>query len=145
MAPQTQPSALPPEALLEPLPPPLVELSNRLRAIVRRTVPDAVERVREGQGIIGLDLPVERREVYFAWIWPQPGDFHVHIGFVHGVLLDDRNGELEGRGVTKRARWLTFVPGDEIDERTVERWLRAAAALAGLPPAVRAGLLREVG
>jgi hypothetical protein len=144
MASRTQASTIPPEALLDGLPPPLVEITNRLRAIVRRTLPDVVERVRAGWGIIGLDLPVGRREVYVAWIWPQADDGHVHIGFVHGSLLDDPNGELEGRGVTKRARWLTFRPGDAIDEPAVERLLRAAAGVAGLPPGVRMGLLREV-
>jgi hypothetical protein len=144
MASRTQSPTIPPDALLEPLPPPLAEIANRLRTIVRRTLPDVLERVRPGWGIIGLDLPVGRREVYFAWIWPQADDFHVHIGFVHGALLDDPAGELDGHGVTKRARWLTFNPGEAIDERAVERWVRGAAGLAAMPPALRTGLLREV-
>jgi hypothetical protein len=144
---RTPTEAIPAEALLEPLPPPLAEISNRLRAIVRRTLPDVVERVRPGWGIIGLDLPVGRREVYFAWIWPQaqPRHTHVHLGFVHGLLMDDPEGALEGAGVTRNARWLTFGPGDSIDQPRVPTLLREAERHALLPGVVRRAALRDRG
>ncbi len=57
---------------------------------------------------------------------------HVHLGFPHGVLLDDPEGALEGAGITKAARWFTLdEPGQLLDER-LARFSRAAADLARL-------------
>lgn len=136
---------IPPEAWLEAYPPPLVEIAERLRAIVRSTLPGAVERVRPGWGILGFDLPVGRRAVFFAWIWPQtkPRHTHVHLGFVHGVLMDDPDGALEGEGVTRNARWLTFRPGDPIDDSRIAALVREAERHALLPAAVRRAVLRD--
>lgn len=103
---------IPPEALLADHSPERRALANALRDIVRRAVPDAIERVRPGWGLIGYDVPVGRRTRYFAWIWPEPE--HVHLGFEHGVLMDDPHRLLKGRGVTKQVRWLTFQHIDEI-------------------------------
>lgn len=103
---------IPPEALLADHSPEHRALANALRDIVRRAVPDAIERVRPGWGLIGYDVPVGRRTRYFAWIWPEPE--HVHLGFEHGVLMDDPHRLLKGRGVTKKVRWLTFQHLDEI-------------------------------
>lgn len=103
---------IPPEALLADHSPEHRALANALRDIVRRAVPDAIERVRPGWGLIGYDVPVGRRTRYFAWIWPEPE--HVHLGFEHGVLMDDPQRLLKGRGVTKKVRWLTFQHLDEI-------------------------------
>ena len=96
----------PPEALLAPYPPEHQAIANALRRLVKRAVPDAIERVRPGWGLIGYDVPFGRRTRYFAFIWPEPE--HVHLGFEHGVLMDDPDGLLQGAGVTKRVRWLTF-------------------------------------
>jgi hypothetical protein len=103
---------IPPEALLADHSPERRALANALRNLVREAVPDAIERVRPGWGLIGYDVPVGRRTRYFAWIWPEPE--HVHLGFEHGVLMDDPHRLLKGRGVTKRVRWLTFRHLDEI-------------------------------
>lgn len=103
---------IPPEALLADHSPERRALANALRNIVREAVPDAIERVRPGWGLIGYDVPVGRRTRYFAWVWPEPE--HVHLGFEHGVLMDDPHRLLKGRGVTKKVRWLTFQHLDEI-------------------------------
>ncbi|HSL32425.1 MAG TPA: DUF1801 domain-containing protein [Candidatus Limnocylindrales bacterium] len=109
---------IPPEALLADHSPEHRALANALRDIVRRAVPDAIERVRPGWGLIGYDVPVGRRTRYFAWIWPEPE--HVHLGFEHGVLMDDPQRLLKGRGVTKKVRWLTFQHLDEIPSEAPE-------------------------
>jgi hypothetical protein len=62
----------PPEALLAPYPPGHKDVANALRRLVKRAVPDAIERVRPGWGLIGYDVPVGRRTRYFAFIWPEP-------------------------------------------------------------------------
>ena len=118
---------LPPEALLAPYPPGHQEVGNALRRLVRRAVPDAIERVRPGWGLIGYDVPVGRRTRYFAFIWPEPE--HVHLGFEHGVLMDDPDGLLQGAGVTKQVRWLTLKTVKDIPP-TADELVSEAARVA---------------
>ncbi len=108
----------PPEALLAPYPPGHQDVANALRRLVKRAVPDAIERVRPGWGLIGYDVPVGRRTRYFAFIWPEPE--HVHLGFEHGVLMDDPHGLLQGAGVTKQVRWLTLTGAGDIPPTAAE-------------------------
>lgn len=135
--------AIPADAFLASFPPPLVEVAERLRVIVRAALPEAAERVRPGWGLIGYDLPVGRRSAYVAWIWPEPRSFHVHLGFEHGILFDDPAGLLEGRGATKQVRWLTYRPSEEIDEEVARAFLLEAERHALLPGPVRQAALRE--
>ena len=122
---------IPPEALLADFPPPHQALGQRLREIVTDAVPEAIERVRPGWRLIGYDLPVQRRGVFFAWVWPEPE--HVHLGFPRGIDMDDARGEMRGDGITKLARWLTYSPGDPIDEEQATRLVQEAARVALLP------------
>lgn len=103
---------IPPEALLEDFPPPMQSIANRLREIVKETIPEAVERVRPGWRLIGYDLPIGRKAVYFAYVAPE--NEHVHLGFEHGWAMRDPHGLLAGVGITKQVRWLTFLAGDPI-------------------------------
>jgi hypothetical protein len=105
-------------------------VAERLRDVVRDTFPDTIERVRSGWGLIGYDLPVGKRTVYFAWIWPEPE--HVHLGFQQGWAMHDPRGLLRGAGITKQVRWLTFAPGDAIDRPACAELLREAAAVASM-------------
>jgi hypothetical protein len=123
--------SLPVEAFLEGYAEPLRVLAERLRSIVLEAVPDVKERVRVGWRLIGYDLPVGRRSVYFAWVFPEAD--HVHLGFVNGMLIDDGSGVLTGVGITKRARWLTFAPGDSIDVELATNLVLAAEAAARIP------------
>ncbi|MEO7664534.1 MAG: DUF1801 domain-containing protein [Candidatus Limnocylindrales bacterium] len=121
--------AMPTEELLERASPPMREVAEWLRAIVRRTLPQAQERVRPGWGILGYDLPIDRRRTAFvAWIWAQPE--HVHLGFPQGFLMRDPAGILDGAGVTKRARWTTHLPSDRLPEVTVIDLVVEAARIA---------------
>ena len=122
---------LPPEALLESAPPPMRDVAEWLRQLVRKTLPEAEERVRTGWGILGFDIPVDRRRTAFiAWIWAQPE--HVHLGFPQGFLMRDPGGLLDGAGITKRARWTTHTPSHRLPDATVEALLREAARIATL-------------
>ncbi len=103
---------IPPEALLEDFPHPMQSIANRLREIVKATIPEAIERVRPGWRLIGYDLPVGRKAVYFAYIAPE--NEHVHLGFEHGWAMRDPLGLLVGVGITKQVRWLTFLEGDPV-------------------------------
>jgi hypothetical protein len=122
--------AIPPEALLDDFPPPMQVIAHRLRQVVKTATPDAIERVRPGWRLIGYDLPIRRKGVYFAFVAPE--DEHVHLGFEHGWAMRDTHRLLEGAGITKQVRWLRFFDVDEIDvERCVEL-VREAARVAAM-------------
>ena len=125
----------PPELLLDGYPEPMRAVADRLRIVVRRTLPDVIERVRPGWRIIGYDVPIGRRTAYFAWIMPQVE--HVHLGFPHGVVMDDPSRLLDGAGITLQARWLTFLPGGGMDEPVLAAFIREGARVAGLSRAER--------
>jgi hypothetical protein len=122
---------VPADALLSDFPPPHQALGQRLRELVTDAAPEAIERVRPGWRLIGYDLPIKRNGAFFAWIWPEPE--HVHLGFPRGMDMDDPRGELRGEGITKLARWLTYSPGDSIDEEQATRLVQEAARVALLP------------
>src|SRR4051812_25358542 len=85
---------IPPEAFLSSYPDEIRAIAETLRSVVSRAAPDATERVRSGWRLIGYDLPVNRRTVYFAFVAPEP--IHVHLGFEHGIFLADPDRVLEG-------------------------------------------------
>ncbi len=122
---------MPVEALLEDYAPPLRDIAQRLRSIVIGAAPDAVERVRPGWRLIGYDLPVGRRGVFFAWVWPETE--HVHLGFPQGVLMDDPERLMKGAGVTKKVRWLTYNAGSVVDQASTEHLVEEAARVAMIP------------
>ena len=126
---------VPPDVLLERVPPPMREIAERLRGVVRTAMPQATERVRTGWNLIGYDLPVGRRSVYFAFVLPEVE--HVHLGFAHGSAMRDPERRLQGAGITKQVRWLTFVPGDPIDVDVCASLLDEAAIAASLGRAER--------
>ena len=104
-------------------------IAHRLRQVVKTAIPDAMERVRPGWRLIGYDLPIRKNGVYFAYVAPE--NHHVHLGFEHGWAMADPHGLLQGEGITRQVRWLTFVDPDEIDvERCVELIHEAAAVAA---------------
>jgi hypothetical protein len=119
---------IPPEALLDDFPPPMQAIAQRLRAIVKRAEPEAVERVRPGWRLIGYDLPVGRKAIYFAYVAPE--NEHVHLGFEHGWAMRDPHGVLLGAGITKQVRWLTFRDGDTIDANRCAELIRESARVA---------------
>jgi hypothetical protein len=134
---------IPPEVLLSDYSPRIRSTAERLRRIVHRAVPDAIEAVRPGWRLIGYDVRVGRRTRYFAWIWPEPA--HVHFGFEHGILLPDPERILQGAHLNlKKVRYFTFTSGIDVPERVLIDFTRAAANLALLPRAARAGLAAGV-
>jgi len=113
------------------------DIGEWLRGVVLRATPEAIERVRPGWRLIGYDLPVgRRRTVYFAMIWAEP--VHVHLGFEHGVLMSDPRGLLEGKGITKKVRWVTLTPGSMLPEADLAELVLEAARVAALSRGERA-------
>lgn len=120
---------MPPEALLAAYPPPMRAIAERLQAIVRRAVPDVVERVRPGWRLIGYDVPAgPRRLSYFCYVAPEVE--HVHLGFEYGVFMSDPDRVLLGEGVTRKVRWLTFRSRDPIEDRQLVELVREGARMA---------------
>lgn len=123
---------IPTEAFLEPYPAPMREIAEALRAIVRRVVPDAIEAVRPGWRLIGYDVPVGRRSVYFAYVAPEP--IHVHLGFEHGIFMNDPDGRLDGVHLNlRKVRYLTARSIDEIDDEAFAGLVREAVRVAVMP------------
>lgn len=127
---------VPPASLLAAYPPPMAAIARRLQRVVLQAFPDVIERVRPGWHLIGYDLPTGPKAVYFAYVAPERE--HVHLGFEHGWAMDDPLHLLQGQGVTKQVRWLTFRPGDTIDEAVCAWLLHEAAAVARMSRGERA-------
>jgi len=87
-------------------------LTRTLQQIVKRTIPDAIEKAYPGWRGIGYSHPLSG---YFCGIFPQKDC--VKVGFEHGILLDDPHEILNGEG--KQVRYLTVtdkkkIPVDEL-------------------------------
>ena len=131
---------VPPEALLEAFAPGIVEAATILRTIVRRAVPDAIERVRPGWRLIGYDVPIGRTTRFFAYVAPEP--IHVHLGFECGIWLADPDRMLEGAHLgLRKVRYVTFGVGEAIPEVPLVALTREAAGLAILSREQRAALV----
>jgi hypothetical protein len=127
---------IPPELFLEAYPPGIRRAADRLRAVVRRAVPDAIERVRPGWRLIGYEVPVARRSKYFAYVAPEME--HVHLGFEYGVWMADPDNLLQGAHLNlRKVRFVTYEPGDPIPELALVDYTRDAARLAIMSPAER--------
>ncbi len=132
---------MPVDVFLESYPPPMREIADRLRVILKRATPEASERVRLGWRLLAYDLPIKRHGAYFAWIGAEKT--HVHIGFPKGVLMDDPRHVMKGAGITKFARWLTYVPGQPIDEEQVTELVLESARVAVIPKGLGLQLARR--
>jgi hypothetical protein len=122
---------IPPELFLADYSPEIRDLAERLRAVVREAVPDAIERVRTGWRLIGYDIPVGRRTRYFAFVAPEPE--HVHLGFEYGIWMTDPDGILLGAHLDlRKVRFVTYLPGDVIPADVLLRYTHEAADLAAL-------------
>ena len=129
----------PPQLLLEGYPPAIQDMCNRLRAVVKRATPDAIERVRMGWHLIGYDIPVGRKTRYFAFVWPETE--HAHLGFEFGIFLRDPERILDGAEINlKKVRFLTYRVGDAIPEDTLVPYVQEAARLASMSNAERLAL-----
>ena len=120
---------VPPEAFLAGYPDEIRALAEVLRSVVRQAAPDAIERLRPGWRLIGYDVPVGRRSVYFAFVAPEP--IHVHLGFEHGIFMADPDRRLEGAHLRlKKVRFTTYEPGDVIPEEAMVELTQEAARIA---------------
>ncbi len=128
-----------PEAFLAAFPDRIQRHAERLRAVVKRAVPDAVERVRPGWRLIGYERPVGRRLRYFAYVAPE--EEHVHLGFEYGAWMDDPELILEGAHLgLRQVRYVTFRRGQAIPEAALVTLTQEAARVASMSREARAAL-----
>jgi hypothetical protein len=136
--------SMPPEALLADFPDEIRAAAETLRAVVRRAVPDSIERVRGGWRLIGYEAPAGRRSRYFAYIAPEP--IHVHLGFEYGAWMADPDGLLEGAHLgLKKVRFTTFTAGQPIPTKALEALTREAVRVSQLSREERVALAFDRG
>jgi len=112
------------EEILADHSPQIRDLTRRLAALVRETVPETRETVHRSWHSINYRDPVSG---YFCGIFPRQDP--VQVVFEFGVLLPDPDDLLQGAG--KQVRYAEIREGDDIQEAQLRRLLLAAL---DLPP-----------
>lgn len=112
-------AGLTPEQFLAGYPPNVIALAERLRSVVRETVPTASEHVYPGWKALGYRDP---QSGYFCGIFPQSD--HVRLLFEHGAALTDPDRLLQG--TTRQVRYLEVRDAEETPISAIKRLLRAA-------------------
>jgi len=95
------------------------EIAQKLRVIVKTTLPDVSETVRRGVITYVLNNKVFARVNLYK--------DHVDLGLLVGTKLDDKL--LQGKGQGKDIRHVKIVSMKKIDEAEITRLLKEAAAI----------------
>ena len=95
-------------------------IAEKLRSIVKATLPDVTEAVRRGK----IAYSLEGKD--FVWITTAAG--HVDLEFICGTRLS--SGRLKGRGQRLQHRHVEIKTADAIDEAEITSLLKEAAELA---------------
>lgn len=130
-APSPQPS---PDAFVNEWSARTREIADVLRALIKRSVPDVVERAHPGWRILGYRARRGGREAHFAYIGPH-ADFAT-LGFEYGAVLDDPHHLLEDENL-KQVRFITVRAPDDPRLPLIADMIRQAADVALLPKAMR--------
>ncbi len=148
-----------PEQYLSEYPPTIEDLAQRLRRLVKKTVPNTTEAVYPGWKLIGYRvnvlrasaLPMSRRlhptwrskagrrDAYFGFI--APFDDRVLLGFEYGILLSDPHHLLEGDG--KQVRHVTIRRAADIRQTALAALIAEAAQIAAAPRGEKVRLLLD--
>jgi hypothetical protein len=87
------------ERILEGSAPDVIATAHALRAAVKAVMPDVVEQVDFGNGLLAFGRSMAMRDLLFAII---PHKSHVNLQLADGVDLPNPDGSIEGTG--KRIR-----------------------------------------
>lgn len=123
------------EEFLVDFPPHIVEITQKLRTLIKSVVPNSIEGVRLGWRLIGYRTP----NAYFGYIAPY--STHVALGFEWGVLMNDPDKRLEGSG--KQVRVITIKSLDAIEPEAFSPMLIDSVQVAEMPRAYKLQLLRD--
>lgn len=108
-----------PEEILRDHSPPVVELVNELRRLVRSTLPEAIEKAYPGWHAIGYRYPDAG---YICGIFPY--ELEVKVYFEYGTYLPDPDSILEGD--TKQTKYYALRLGDKIKTNSFINLLSAS-------------------
>lgn len=114
------------EQFLSKHPPEIRAVVNKLRTLIRATIPVHIEAVYPGWGLIGYRVINDRKSKYFAFIAPGAGG--VKLGFEFGVLLPDPGKILKGNG--KQVRYIFVSKQSDIKKRIIGPLVWEAAMVA---------------
>jgi len=95
------------------------EITEKLRSLIKETVPDAVEMVRQGK----ITYAINGKD--FAWI--SRSKDHVDVDFVCGTRLG--SAYLKGRGKGKDIKHIEINAVNQMDEKELPRLLKDASEL----------------
>ena len=123
-----------PEEFLATYHPAVQHVAHELRALIRATVPDAIEAVRVGWTLIGYRIPHGKKAPYFGYVALLVD--RAVLGFEFGYLLDDPAGLLTGKG--SQVRHVMVRDVSEIRPEPTADLIRAAVRLAMLTKDERA-------
>lgn len=118
-----------PDEFVQRYPPNLQELANSLRGLVKATLPQVIETVSPGWGLLAYRIPVGSKSAYWGWIGAH--EDHAHLGFEYGILLADPKKLLLGQEL-RRVRFVTIRRPREIRKRDFARFIHQASELAKL-------------
>ncbi len=109
------------EQVLEGFSPAVIDLTTRLRALVREAAPDLRERAYPGWRAIGYRHPVAG---YVCGVFP--AEDGVRLLFEQGVHLPDPHGLLKGDG--SQTRYITLREPSAIRREALQTLVREAIA-----------------
>jgi hypothetical protein len=110
--------------LVERLDPKIEEIARRLRTLILRLDPDAVEVVRLGDNAASFGLGPKKMSEAYAYIMPKKG--YVNLGFYNGAALADPAGLIEGTG--KRLRHVKVYSSEDANRPEIRRLIETARA-----------------
>ena len=112
-----------PEEYINQFDPPVGDILNSLRAVIRKATPKASEYVEKDMLAYALGP-----NTYKASICVISGHkAHVTLGFLRGVKLDDPDKLLLGKG--KTVRHIKFMSIAELPKQAVSAWVKQATKL----------------
>jgi hypothetical protein len=129
------------EEFLSEFPPETGKLAQKLREMIKQTIPEVEESVYPGWRLIGYKQITGRKKTYFCFIAPCKD--HVQLGFEYGVLLPDPHQLLKGN--TRQVKHVPVIAVEDIRPREFSELITAAAAVARLPKIKKMQLLLERG
>lgn len=101
-------------------------LAQRVRMLMKASVPDLTEAVYPGWRLIGYRVNSGRRSFYLGFILPM--EDRVLLGFEHGRMLSDPEGLLEGDG--KQVRHIIIRTVRDIRAARISPLIVEAAMIA---------------
>lgn len=108
------------EEILNKVGPDQKQVAQKLRSIIKKTIPDATEAVRQGK----IAYSVEGTD----FVWITTAESHVDLEFICGTRLSSE--QLKGRGQGLERRHIEIKTVDAVDEAELSRLLKKAAELA---------------